>query len=397
MLANGKVSTVLALTLAAAAVSRAQDALAQEESPWPEGRRRVVAAKGVDEYGREYCSTGRRGGICAIGCTALECSPAQETYKRANPYAPLGCGPGACGPCPAAYDEICSVYGGCDPVNATETATENLACTCAPGFAGRRCTDKTSFVWWLVPLNLLPVAVLARCLICCSCFENVGPTSWDHPPYAIRRIPGAMINGGLLVKLITTAQLAAAAFDVNIPWSVGFAPPKVMQFFVLDLEVGFGWQLLTVTMPPFVFVFLDLCGCGCEDIFNKVAPPLIRVMAIPGIRICGGVFFGCTYHVDGWDNVFDADPSLSCWSDDLGTWWWWYAVAVFFCGWTENLAGLGIVAQASDVYEVDELHPFHAPRRPATPTYERVFIVVQVNGPKLRPDPFFCVRSPCTA
>ena len=330
--------------------------------------------------------------------------PVDATYAAGT--CPIGCwrsAPGVCSPCPEVYSH-CGELGGCEPrsdvqkydaaivytgwaaatsedyyvwdtdyaadsaamavaagssgarppVNLTtppaNVTLDDLVCTCAGGFGGRRCNSKTALAGWFFVLSVIIAAPAAFQILI---NDPVSDQSWKYAGYGLSQIPGSIkCDSDTLSMIFQFLQLGAAAFDVSIPWTTGFVAPEILRIPAFDFKSlipqwfedveapGYAGECILLTLlVAFLVATIDLEGSmipGTKKPFPSFkllgekgaagANTLAPLIMIPAARAYGGVFVGCTYY-DMKPNSFDDDPDLSCWVSAL--WWVYCIIAVF--------------------------------------------------------------------
>eukprot|EP01043_Picozoa_sp_COSAG02_P028235 COSAG02_NODE_1703_length_11241_cov_845.206695_6_plen_503_part_00 len=271
---------------------------------------------------------------------------------------PVGCrrtSSTECLPCPSVYD-ACGEFGGCDPqdVNTVNATLDTMECVCVEGFSGRLCDMKTSFGFLGVYVLLvgIPCALAACFLVFAASREGTSESSEDHHSIGMwipraKRVPGPVGDKGkddvkeILLCGLQYLQLSAAAFSVRVPWSLQYKFKKILDFWSLDAEVVMPEMKYMVSVCLSAGVALVGTGfliaadqrpntCGgaiVTDGIKRVAGLLI----VPGTRVWGNVFFGCTFYGNDRPSTFDADPQISCFESR----WWLYAfIALVPCWFT---------------------------------------------------------------
>jgi hypothetical protein len=169
---------------------------------------------------------------------------------------PVGCrriSPTECSPCPAVFD-ACGEFGGCDPrdrsaANATE---DTMQCVCVEGFTGRVCDMKTEFggIGIFVAIIGLPCVFAVGCAMFVASRGSSADAEGDDDDANIgvfqpreKRVPGPVGQEGkdemkeILLRALQYLQLSAAAFSVNVPWSLEYNFAQFLDFWAIDFEV----------------------------------------------------------------------------------------------------------------------------------------------------------------
>eukprot|EP01047_Picozoa_sp_COSAG01_P049761 COSAG01_NODE_4962_length_4588_cov_6.072845_5_plen_502_part_00 len=211
-----------------------------------------------------------------------------------------------CAACPAAYDDVCSAFGGCDPNGAAINATEDdVTCTCLEGFLGRRCSGKELGGGAIVGLVLFGLL----CVVIISVARRRGRGVEEYPECTEEANSQVKRILEYFTKLLIVLQLNEPPFSPNEQFGVDYGLPKIppwlsaISFDFAEVE-GWDWKAQfwlfngMVIAPLFVGLLISFGYRGGDPLSRLAASAslhhLLSLLTVPVFRVNTSFWLECT-------------------------------------------------------------------------------------------------------